>query len=393
MPDLAKILSFGVLVAGWFLVHVYLYRRLNATFGLTKRARVVLAFCLIYFSTAYVIGRAAGRAADSVAAQGIVMSGAVWMGFLGIFLMSLIPADFLIYGPLWIGWKRRMVTRGIVKAASGVCLGLALVVSVVLSSVGLSNAYGPIGVTRLDVVMPGLPASMDSYRIVFLSDIHVGGLVRTEEVARIENVVKSCGADLIILGGDLTDEERGGDGSVFRRFASWAPPGQVVAVSGNHERYVGGVEVLKLLSSSGVRVLRQESIKVGDGLWIAGVDDPAFFGRGTGIRGPIELALAKVPDAEPVILVSHQPVGVEDAAAARVSLMLSGHTHHGQMPPSTFLTPLIYRYFAGRYDVGGMVLYVTSGAAFWGPPLRIGTHPEVAQIVLNSPYKSSQQHN
>jgi len=158
----------------------------------------------------------------------------------------------------------------------------------------------------------------------------------------------------------------------------------VFFVPGNHDHYSGLKPWLEHLRGLGIRVLRNDSVVVGEGegaFVVAGVDDPA--GRRMGDGGPdLAAALAGRPPGMPVILLAHQPQYFDEAARAGVALQLSGHTHGGQIFPFSFVVSLFQRYMAGLYRNGDSHLYVSCGTGFWGPPLRLGAPSEITELQL-----------
>jgi predicted MPP superfamily phosphohydrolase len=172
-------------------------------------------------------------------------------------------------------------------------------------------------------------------------------------------------------------------------------------VTGNHEYYTanGPQEWVEELNGLGVRSLRNDRVEIrhaGAVLDLAGVNDVA--GEASGDAPDLGRALAGRDPDRPVILLAHQPVQAPEAARLGVDLQLSGHTHGGQMVPFNLLVPLQQPVVAGAAtirpdgtvaDVGasgtdGMQIYVTRGAGFWGPPVRVGAPPEITLLELRS---------
>jgi len=200
---------------------------------------------------------------------------------------------------------------------------------------------------------------------------------------RILETTRSARPHLIVLAGDLVEDPILA-GAAFDAISTLRSSAQVIAVTGNHELYAGNGLAIDALRMRNIPVLRNESIER-DGLQIAGVDDPEFL-RPLGIStgDAIARAVANVEPGKPVLLVSHQPRSVERAAELGVDVMVSGHTHGGQVPPFTLLTRLAFPRFSGLYRIDRMHLVVGRGAGFWGPPIRVFSDPEIPVIVLKS---------
>ena len=189
--------------------------------------------------------------------------------------------------------------------------------------------------------------------------------------------------DLLVVTGDMVDFDPAFAPLVARKLAAVAPRDGIFACLGNHDYYAGADKVASTLDAAGVRMLVNDGRLVrasdGGGFALLGVDD--LWSRRYRRQGPrLDLAL-RVAAAAPRILLSHQPMTVDDWAG-RVALQLSGHTHGGQINPGFRPADLFMRYVAGEYRVQGTVLYVNRGFGTVGPPSRVGAPPEVTRIVL-----------
>jgi predicted MPP superfamily phosphohydrolase len=194
--------------------------------------------------------------------------------------------------------------------------------------------------------------------------------------------------DVIVLTGDLVD------GSVEALAQHVAPLGQLRArygvyfITGNHEYYSGVDAWLAHLMTLGIRPLRNERVTLGEGpmaLELAGIDDwtASHFGGGHGADLP--RALAGRDTNRELILLAHQPKAVHEAAEHGVGLMLSGHTHGGQIFPFGVLVRLAQPFVRGLHSVGETQIYVNRGTGYWGPPMRLGSAPEITLVTLQGP--------
>ena len=170
----------------------------------------------------------------------------------------------------------------------------------------------------------------------------------------------------------------------------------VFAITGNHE-YIHGVEPARsLMKRVGMHVLCNEAAELVPGLLVVGLEDPTGRSFGAETGGPttheVDDLIRDLPRERPCILLYHQPVDVERFAALGVDLMLSGHTHVGQIWPFGLIQKLVYPRNHGRYDIGGMTLYVSSGAGTWGPPMRLFTRSELVAVTLRAQRVSEREH-
>ena len=273
-----------------------------------------------------------------------------------------------------------------------------------LGASGLASGFG-IVVGRHDYVIEEvpipllrLPRSLDGYTIAQISDIHIGSLVNDYELGQAEELLRRTRADLIVITGDMVDHDARYIprlGAFARRLAELGVRDGVVAIAGNHDYYTDIDRVLGTTSEAGVRVLRNEGLVIPDGeraaatrregFSLLGIDD-VWAPRGGFAGGadlPRTLAHAR-PDLARVML-CHNPELFPEAAD-HVDLMLSGHTHGGQIAlgvrPASWA--LRHGYVAGHYHRGASQIYVNRGFGTVGPPARLQTPPEITKIILTS---------
>ncbi|XP_008068340.1 transmembrane protein with metallophosphoesterase domain [Carlito syrichta] len=280
---------------------------------------------------------------------------------------------------------------------------LAVVVTAVLSVAGLLNAAQPPAVKTVAVPVHQLPSSMNNLKIVLLSDIHLGptvGRTKMEMFVRMVNVLEP---DITVIVGDLSDSEA----SVLQ--TAVAPLGQLRSrlgtyfVTGNHEYYTSDVSNwFTLLESLRVQPLHNENVKISsawahrggsdgkgeghDWICLAGVDDiEADILHYSGHGMDLVKALEGCSPDRTIILLAHQPLAAKRALQARpdINLILSGHTHAGQIFPLNVAAYLLNPFFAGLYQVAqATFVYVSPGTAYYGIPMRLGSRAEITELIL-----------
>jgi len=242
-------------------------------------------------------------------------------------------------------------------------------------------------VRRVPIRLAGLAPELAGYRIVTFSDGHLSATYGGRRFERLVETVNAQQPDVVAVVGDLVD------GSLAELREDVAPLGDLVSrqgaffVTGNHEYFVPDTdEWLRHLPTLGVDVLRNERVELGRGgavFDLAGIDDRTAASSGLpGHGADLDAALDGRDDDRPVVLLAHQPVQVEQARAAGVDLQLSGHTHGGQLWPFDYAVLLDQPAVEGLSRQGDTQLYVTAGAGYWGPPMRVGARPEVTVIEL-----------
>jgi predicted MPP superfamily phosphohydrolase len=277
--------------------------------------------------------------------------------------------------------RRLFLARGLALTAGAVAVGTA--------GTGAYFANSSPVVRRVPVRIAGLDPALDGLRIVTFSDGHLSATYGGRRFERLVELVNEQRPDVVAIVGDLVD----GDVRELREEA--APLADLVSeqgvffVTGNHEYFVDTNAWLRHLPTLGVDVLRNERVAIRRGAAsfdLAGIDDrTAEFSGLPGHGADLDAALDGRDDGTPVVLMAHQPVQVELARAAGVDLQLSGHTHGGQLWPFDYAIRLDQPAVEGLSRHGDTQLYVTSGAGYWGPPMRIGARPEVTVVELRSP--------
>jgi predicted MPP superfamily phosphohydrolase len=232
-------------------------------------------------------------------------------------------------------------------------------------------------VKHIRVRLEKLPDAWRGRVAAFVSDMHLGPVRGYGFSRRIVKLVNRIKPDAVFMTGDVYD----GTAADVERFAEPfgglpAPLGSYF-VSGNHEEFSDPGKYLTALRRAGVHVLEGEKATV-EGLQIVGV---AYHDLATPERFRAALRRADLRENDPSVLLAHAPNRLWEAEAAGVSLQLCGHTHGGQFFPWTMAVSRIYGKFAyGLQQMGSMMVYTTCGAGTWGPPVRLGTNPEIVVI-------------
>lgn len=238
-------------------------------------------------------------------------------------------------------------------------------------------------VVRHEVPVRGLPPELDGYRIVHLSDLHIGSFDRKERGLSWARLANGCEPDLVAVTGDLVTSGTAFYGDVAEVLGELRSRDGVFACLGNHDQW-DDVSLGRLLEAQGIAVLRNDAQVVRRGtveLLVAGLDDP-YTGK-----DDIRRALASATPGRPTVLLSHYPRLFEQAAALGADLVLSGHTHGGQFavplcPDRWNIARATGQHGRGLFRVGHSTLHVTAGLGTTGPPMRIGVAPEVGVLVL-----------
>jgi hypothetical protein len=389
-----RLFSFSMLIGlGAVLGHLYLYRRLvrHLLHGRLPRllalAVLVLMTCVLGFRRTVL-----DRLPESMAGL-VTMATYTWMGVALCLVLALVALDL---GRAVFALVRRV--RPVVPAVPTVdedrrrLLTLTLARGVVVAGGGMATygtwrAFSPPVVTELAVKVPKLPRALDGLSIVQLTDIHVGHFIQRRYMDALVQQTNALRPDLIAITGDLVDGDvptLGGHVAALRnlqsRYGSFF-------VTGNHDYYSGDEEWTEFLQSLGIDVLRNRRVRIGDAggsLDLVGVDDWSG-GRRRNKKGyDLDQALAGHDAERATVLLAHQPANFKAAAERGVDLQISGHTHGGQLMPMTFFIGLAWEHAAGLYRHADSHIYVSRGCGFWGPPMRVGSPPEIVKLVLTA---------
>ncbi|HOW27107.1 MAG TPA: metallophosphoesterase [Elusimicrobiota bacterium] len=373
MHSTARFIAFFIVFIGtWAGMNAYVLSRLwNLSVLQSQSAHRILLALFFLLWAVFPLAHILGHRSPSNLSWLLEIVGGFWMGFVFIALALFFFADVLT----GFGW----LFREYVPAVRWSALALTALFSVW----GVVNGLRSPVIRRYEVPLAGLPASLDGTIAVQLSDLHLGTVLGERWLERLWSQVQGIRPDVVFMTGDIFDGNATHAEKLVPVLKKWQVPWGVWAVTGNHEYYAGLEESVAVLKSAGYQVLRDESVVVRPGLNLAGVDDLSARREFGETIAPIRQALAR-RDTGPTILLSHSPLRVEEAAREHVTLMLSGHTHSGQIWPFGHVVKLVYPYLVGRYEVGGMTLWVSRGTGTWGPRMRLFAPSEILVFTLRS---------
>ena len=298
--------------------------------------------------------------------------GYVWMAFVFLFFFLSVSLELI-----------RVIHKLFVPSTGTITLktvtfSLSALLAAVLVVYGYVDAQR-IRVKHLEIPTNKLTATEGKLRIVQISDVHVGIIIGEKRLTPLIDKIRQANPDLLVCTGDLMDGELDNVMHNARLFAELQPRYGKLAILGNHEYYAGIDRSLEFTKAAGFHLLRDDMAQVA-GITIFGADDVTGlrFG-GSNKREGLKKALAEKRDGF-VLYLKHQPQLDRDA---NFDLMLSGHTHGGQLWPFRLIVRLFFPRDYGLYPLdGNKLLYVSRGTGTWGPPVRIFAAPEITVIDL-----------
>ncbi len=354
---------------------------------------LLLAALLVVSAVAVPLGLMARRIARPPSSDRLARAGLPFLGlFSSLFVATLLREVVLMAAWLFdLGWPGQLPLARIDSASAAAVPLLALGVT----ALGFVNAHRTPRIRTVEIECDGLPAALHGFTIAQITDLHVGPTIRRGFVQRVVDAVNALEPDVVAVTGDLVDgtvAELAGEVAPLRALA---PRLGSFFVSGNHEYYAGVHAWLAEVRRLGLRVLQNEHVVIERGgatLVLAGVTDfTAGYFEGSHRSDP-EAALRGAPrDAALKVLLAHQPRSGPAAAAAGFDLQISGHTHGGQFFPWNFFVPLQQPFTAGLHRIDQLIVYVSRGTGYWGPPKRFGAPSEITRIRLVGRSRADEQ--
>ena len=360
----------AVIQAVLFLAHWFLYETWAFFWGVPVAPKTSpIAIALALLSISFVLASLLAWRSSHLAVRVLYTLSAAWLGTLSF--------CFLAAGLCWTsyGGARLLGLHPDRREMVIVFLAIALLASLY----GMINAAWT-RVRRVSVTLPNLPASWRGRVAALVTDTHLGHVRGSRFMRRIVTTLTHLRPDIVFIAGDMYDGTVARVRELAQPWARLAAPLGAFFVLGNHEQFSDSAKYLDAVEYSGVRVLNNEKVTV-DGLQIVGVH---YSDSTNDEHFRSVLRHAEVDRDRASILLTHAPDRLRIAEEEGFSLQLSGHTHGGQFFPFTWITSRIYGKFVyGLQRLGNLLVYVSYGAGTWGPPLRLGTTPEIVLIQFD----------
>jgi predicted MPP superfamily phosphohydrolase len=345
-----------------FLGHWFFYRTVVRFLGVANPAKILtLRLVLGLLSISLVLTSFLAFRYSNFLVRGLYTGAASWLGVLYLFILASI-----------LCWTFYALARLFhVPLNEKILIGVLMSIALVASGYGFINS-GMIRMTRVNLPLPNCPGQWKGKTAVWVSDTHLGPVRNYGFAQDVAARIKSMHPDIVFIGGDLYDGEAVDLDKVIEPFSRISPPLGTYFVTGNHEEFVDNTPYLEAIRRAGIRVLNNEKVDL-DGLQIIGVDyrDSRSEDQFRTILEKMDIDLRK-----PSILLKHAPLNLQVARERGISVLLSGHTHQGQVFLFRFITAKVYQgYDYGLKWFGNLLVYTSSGAGTWGPPMRIDTKP------------------
>lgn len=332
-------------------------------------------------ASTFILGMFLERSNPGPFSHSISLAGSIWLGLFLYFLLFIALTELVrgiqhFTGIIPLTWLNSFLSAKIL-------FFVGLFLSIAIVSIGYVNARKPV-LKTIHLDMPGYSTIVDKLKIVVASDVHLGGIIGKSRAVELVESINAQKPDLVLFAGDLVDHNpdpviKENMGKAFELILSTFG---VYAITGNHE-YIGEAEkTIRYFADHKIKYLRDTVLVIPGLINIIGREDKDKS-RFTGIpRKSLKQLMIEANSELPSILLDHQPVEYQEAQNHSINLMISGHTHKGQLWPFNYITNAVFENHYGLMQKNGTSFYTSCGYGTWGPPVRIGNRPELVVLEI-----------
>lgn len=382
MKTINYIIFFSIVFGIYSLVNFYILRRALNVLPEDFSYRTAFIFFFILVVSSFIAGRIIEKFSVTVFSDLLIWIGSFWLAFMFYFLLSLLIIDILRMINHFIGFFPAFITNDLEKAKKVTALVVIAVVTFTVIVGHINTKF--LSVNKLTIDLHKQAGGLKELSIAVVSDIHLGTIYGKKHAAKVVDTINSLNPDLILMPGDIIDEDIAPvlNDNICEELVRLKAKYGVFAVTGNHE-YIGGVRTtVDYLTKNNINIISDTSITIDDKFVLVGREDRASSQFAGINRKSLKEIMKDVNTSLPVIMLDHQPFGLEEAEINGIDLQLSGHTHHGQLWPANYITSKIYEVSFGYLQKGKTHYYVSCGVGGWGPPVRTVSRPEIVEIIL-----------
>jgi uncharacterized protein len=370
-------LPFFVMIILLYSAAAFYSLRLGLWISADRLYRRIYLSIYIFLTISYIAARLLGRPLhDGVIVLALIYIGSFWLAAMIYLFMGTILLDFFIsLVKITARFSFRNYDYARLKKVGAV---------IVYMLVFLILVYGAINAKirkQTDITIEAPVKNIITLALV--TDVHLGRVIGRDEVELMAKRINALKPDLIIIGGDLFDEDLKPviENNHGEYLALMKAPLGVFAVPGNHE-YIGGIDqAIEYMERYGIKVLRDKAVIAGP-FCLVGRDDIRSERMLLRKRKTISEIKSQCSGSRPFIVIDHEPVAISESVKEGAVLHLSGHTHNGQFWPFKYIIAQMYELGYGYEKIGNTNVYVSSGFGTWGPPVRTGNRPEIVKITI-----------
>jgi len=361
----------------------YLYNRIHSAFSGTFLASKYFLAIYIFLFLSFFIGKIMENYSMNILSENLIRIGAISIGFFFYGLLFVLIFDLLRLINHFLPFYPELI-RNNLQQAKLYAGTFSLLVIFALMTYGLWNAFTP-RVKDFAIKIDKKVEGLSTLNVVAISDIHLGTMVNHTKTKRLIREIKQLDPDLILIAGDIIDDniEAVKKYALMEYFNELNPRFGIHGIMGNHE-YIGrSFTDIPYYENNNINMIIDSVSLIEDKFYIVGRDDlQARTLRKKERKTSAELTKG-LDASKPIILLDHQPYGLEASAEAGVDLHFSGHTHNGQFWPLNNITKLIFEEDWGYVKKGNTHYYISCGYGTAGPPIRIGSHPEILNFKIS----------
>ncbi|GAB4184120.1 MAG: metallophosphoesterase [Calditrichia bacterium] len=369
----------SIALALYSLIHVYIILRVKYLLvGYPDLYRWVF-WILVIFILMYPVGRILESFADSGIFKLMVHIGSFWIAVMAYLVISLLLLDIITL--IFKISSVQLLSQPKINLIIFLSLISTIFIAVVIGNINANTIH----IKHQDIEIRKPELTPGEIKIALITDIHLGTIIRNSYLKKIVDKTNSQNPDLILLGGDIVDEDVN---TVIRQnmdqiLKDLKAPLGTWAITGNHEFISRQADAMEeYLKRAGITMLRDSTAMIDSNIVLVGREDRAAYNFKRYSRKSLNSLLNGIdPTKHLIILMDHQPFHLQEAEMNQVDIQVSGHTHHGQFFPFNGITNIVYEKSWGYHRRGDTHYYVSCGAGTWGPRVRLGNRPEI--VILH----------
>lgn len=335
---------------------------------------------MLLFALTYPLARLGEGHLSSTWIDNLTFLGSLWLGTLYYLCIFTLLIDILRF----FNRRKKFLPEKLTQHSLMITT-VIFCATLILITYGTWNARHPL-TQNYEITIPKTAGSLETLQVVMVSDIHLGNLINNNRLTKLVNRINQLEPDVVLLAGDIIDGKVDVliNQNMITNFARLKPKFGTYGILGNHEYFDKKTDLaIEYLEQGHVHILRDQSTLIADAFYLVGRDDLSKK-RYTGTeRQELATIMANIDRTAPIILLDHQPQNLQEGVEQGVDLQLSGHTHLGQLFPNSLFTKKIYELDWGYLRKESMQAIVSCGFGTWGPPIRIGNHPEIVNITIH----------
>jgi predicted MPP superfamily phosphohydrolase len=365
------------------LLHWFLYSRLVSALEITSPALLwPLRLLAAFLAVSYILVRILEQRFPGFIAHALDWVASIWIGmmwqFLWITFLFFLVKVVLVVGGQWGSYT--LETQQLLGRSS---FYIVTTLVVLICGYGIYKATGRARLVEVHVPVKNFKPEYKGFTIAMMADFHASNTNGKDRIAMWCEQITGLRPDVVLVPGDIIDTPAKQIPDVADGFRKLSAPHGVYSTTGNHEYYVGMPSAVELMRRGGMNVLMNENVSLPNGILISGIEDRTARSMGKPLP-PFEQLIPENDSSAVRILLMHTPAtgDVQKAIGAGFNLVVSGHTHGGQMFPFTMFTKMAFPYHHGLYKVNDGYQLTTCGIGYWGPPMRIGKPPEIMLVKL-----------